>query len=189
MAGEISGTAPIDIFATHEPVAAGQLAHDLPDRIRQTSSGHLHAHNATSAIQNSATINLVEGSTGAGGLDNIGRTGPRPPIEFSIESVAASCQFTKLLWFHLNNAATPTNPSSASFGNDVTVSTHDPKAQRLDQHRRCSTADEARRECAAGSTDLLLGLDNYGSAGVGSMRPLCRIPPVLDLVALSSALR
>ena len=137
--GQISTTAPIDIFATHEPVAAAQLTHDLPDQIRQTSSGHLHAQNATSAIQNGTTINLVEGTTGAGGLDNIGRTGPRPPIEFSIESVAASCQFTKLLRFQLNNAATPTSPNSASFGNDVTVSTLYLKAQRLDQDRGCST--------------------------------------------------
>lgn len=132
---------PFDIFATHEPVTAIRLTHDLPGQIRQTNSGHLHAQNATSDIQNGTNISLVEGSTGAGGLDNIGRSGPRPPIEFSIESVAANCQFTKLLRFQLNNAATPTNPNSASFGNDVTVSTLYLKAQQLDTDRQCSPTD------------------------------------------------
>jgi predicted MPP superfamily phosphohydrolase len=129
-----------DIFATHEPVAAQRLTHDLPDQIRQTNAGHLHAQNATADIQSGSTINLVEGSTGAGGLDNIGRTQPRPPIEFSIESVAANCDFTKLVRFQLNNAATPTNPDTASFGDDVTVSTLYLKSQHLAKNRECSAA-------------------------------------------------
>ena len=49
------------------------------------------------SIQSGNTIDLVEGSTGAGGLDNINRGAARPPIEFSIESVASSCEFTRVI--------------------------------------------------------------------------------------------
>lgn len=127
-----------DIFATHEPVAAAELTTKLPDRIRQTNSGHLHAQNRTGDIQRGATINLVEGSTGAGGLDNIDRGPTRPPIEFSIESVAASCQFTKVTRFQLNDTSTSADVPTGSFGDDVSVSTLYLKAQLLTPGRVCA---------------------------------------------------
>ncbi len=128
-----------DIFATHEPVAATELTDDLSGQIRQTNSGHVHAQNATSDVQKGSSINLVEGSTGAGGLDNIAKTSTRPPIEFSIESVSPACQFTRVLRFQLNSASTPTSPAS-TFGNDVTVSTLYLKAQKIDGARYCGTS-------------------------------------------------
>lgn len=127
----IDPTDRFDIFATHEPVAAAELTAKLPDRIRQTDSGHLHAQNRTSDIQRGATINLVEGSTGAGGLDNLDRGPTRPPIEFSIESVAANCQFTKVTRFQLNDTAVSPDVPQGSFGDDVSVSTLYLKAQPL----------------------------------------------------------
>ena len=103
-----------DLFATHEPVAVAQLVKKLGKQIRQTNSGHTHAQNAEDDIQKKgAPINLVEGSTGAGGLDQLNRGQPPSPTEFSIESVASSCQFTKVVRFQIRGAA----PSSA---NDVT---------------------------------------------------------------------
>jgi predicted MPP superfamily phosphohydrolase len=100
-----------DIFATHEPVAVAELVKKLGKQIRQTNAGHTHAQNAQSDIQNKgAPINLVEGSTGAGGLDQLNRGQPPSPTEFSIESVASSCQFTKVVRLQISGAA----PSSAS---------------------------------------------------------------------------
>ncbi len=128
-----------DIFATHEPVAAAQLTKNLPGRIRQTNSGHTHAQNSISDVQKGSNIDLVEGSTGAGGLDNLNRTTTRPPIEFSIESVTANCLFTRVLRFQLNNAATPTGPDAATFGDDVSVSTLYLTPQKLPSDRVCGT--------------------------------------------------
>ena len=131
-----------DIFATHEPVAAGQLTKDLPGQIRQTNSGHTHAQNGSSQVQPASAINLVEGSTGAGGLDALAAN--RPPIEFSIESVAANCQFTKIVRFQLGSAAASASgvtsvASAASYGQNVTATTIYFKPQQLAADRYCST--------------------------------------------------
>ncbi|QXG76685.1 metallophosphoesterase [Modestobacter sp. L9-4] len=128
--GAVAAATPIDLFAIHEPVAAKELREVLPGRIRQTVSGHVHAQNDSADVQaGDATIDLVEGSTGAGGLDNIVRGTERPPIEFSIESVAGNCQFTRVVRFSIASAAPTfgTAPEAATtpqaFGDDVTAST------------------------------------------------------------------
>jgi hypothetical protein len=153
-----------DIFATHEPVAAHELSKELPDRIRQLNSGHTHAQNDVGQVQQGSTIDLVEGSTGAGGLDAIGSN--PPPIEFSIESVAADCQFTKVVRFQLGGngqsgatggsdgsspsasaaigssaAAGPSDsPTVANgAGDQVAASTIYLKPQKLDPARLCSS--------------------------------------------------
>ena len=130
----------IDIFATHEPAAAVEAVKDLPDQIRQTNTGHTHAQNKDDQIQGSGPINLVEGSTGAGGLDNLGRKTPIPPVEFSIESVAADCQFTKVVRFQISGTA-PTSPQDATQGllPHVTASTHYFRPQDVAKDRTCST--------------------------------------------------
>jgi predicted MPP superfamily phosphohydrolase len=133
-----------DIFATHEPVAAGELRDQLPGRIRQTASGHLHKQNAPGDLQHGdGSIDLVEGSTGAGGLDNIVRGEDRPPIEFSIESVGADCQFTRIVRFQINSA----QPTSAqepatpqAYGDDVTASTIYFRPQALATGRSCGAS-------------------------------------------------
>jgi hypothetical protein len=108
---DIPKDSSFDIFATHEPVAVAELVKKLGNQIRQTDAGHTHAQNAESDIQKKgAPINLVEGSTGAGGLDQLNRGQPPSATEFSIESVASSCQFTKVVRFQISGAA----PSSAS---------------------------------------------------------------------------
>jgi predicted MPP superfamily phosphohydrolase len=110
-ASDIPKDSSLDIFATHEPVAVAEVVKKLGSQIRQTNAGHTHAQNAESDIQKKgAPINLVEGSTGAGGLDQLNRGQPPSPTEFSIESVASSCQFTKVVRFQISGAA----PSSAS---------------------------------------------------------------------------
>ncbi|WP_299960578.1 metallophosphoesterase [uncultured Modestobacter sp.] len=135
----------IDLFVTHEPVAAEELREVLPDRIRATVSGHVHAQNDAGDIQDDGTaIDLVEGSTGAGGLDNIVRGEERPPIEFSILSVAADCQFTRVIRFSIEPGVTslvegpgPTTPQA--FGDDVTASTVYFRPQDVDEDRTCGT--------------------------------------------------
>src|SRR5207245_1592440 len=127
--------------ATHEPVAARELRDQRPGRIRQTASGHLHKQNSAGDLQDGdGTIDLVEGSTGAGGLDNIYRGGDRPPIEFSIESVGTDCQFTRIVRFQINSA----QPTSAqepatpqAYGDDVTASTIYFRPQDLGTGRVC----------------------------------------------------
>ena len=131
----------VDIFATHEPVAAERLRAQLPGRIRQTNSGHNHQQNAPGKLQaGDGTIDLIEGSAGAGGLDNIYRGQNRPPIEFSIESVAADCQFTRVVRFQINSEQ-PTTAQAASspqaYGDDVTASTIYFRPQNLRSGRVC----------------------------------------------------
>ena len=129
----------IDIFATHEPVAAVEAVKELPGQIRQTNTGHVHAQNKDDQIQGGGPINLVEGSTGAGGLDNLGRKAPIPPVEFSIESVAADCQFTKIVRFQITGTA-PISPEDATQGllPHVTASTHYFRPQDIATDRLCS---------------------------------------------------
>jgi predicted MPP superfamily phosphohydrolase len=135
-----------DIFATHEPVSAAQLRKALPGQIRQTNSGHVHEQNATGDIQDGEGLDLIEGSTGAGGLDNIVRGAGAPPVEFSIESVAADCQFTRVLRFQLRlpegaDAANSTETSSAqTYGSDVTVSTVYFRPQSVASGRVCDSS-------------------------------------------------
>jgi calcineurin-like phosphoesterase family protein len=131
--GESGGTGPsgtqpgFDLFATHEPVAAARLRAKLPGRIRETVAGHLHAQNDPADLQGDDTaIDLVEGSTGAGGLDNLARGSKRPPVEFSIESVAPDCQFTRIVRFQVRAdqaAAAGVSFGAAAYGDDVTAST------------------------------------------------------------------
>ncbi len=130
---------PFDIFATHEPVAAAQLRKDLPGLIRQTDTGHVHAQNPTGNIQNDNGIDLVEGSTGAGGLDNIVRGVNQPPIEFSIESVATDCQFTRVLRFQIRSPQVVDETSPQAYGDDVTVSTVYFRPQKIEAERVCGT--------------------------------------------------
>jgi hypothetical protein len=117
-------------------VAAQRLVHDLPDQIRQTNAGHLHEQNAAGDIEHGNRIQLVEGSTGAGGLDNINRGGPTPPIEFSIESVSATCQFTKVVRFQLVGPP-PDEGEVPTTGQQVIASTRYLDPQQLDKDRQC----------------------------------------------------
>ena len=130
-----------DIFASHEPVAIDEIRKELPGQIRQTNAGHLHAQNRDKDIQNGGPITLVEGSTGAGGLDNLSRGTPAPPIEFSVESVAANCQFTKITRFQITSTA-PSVSTSVTTGvlPQVTASTRYLKPQDLPRTRQCDTS-------------------------------------------------
>lgn len=141
----VAGVAPdqrFDIFATHEPVAASELVKDLPGQIRQTNAGHLHAQNPDHDIQRGSVINLVEGSTGAGGLDQLNTGLPAPPIEFSIESVAADCQFTRIDRFQITSAA-PSGPTAVAAGAlpQVTTTTHYLSPQDVPAGRACDASD------------------------------------------------
>jgi Calcineurin-like phosphoesterase len=135
-----AGAQPYDIFATHEPVAAGELRKQLPGVIRQTDAGHLHAQNKNSDIQHGTAIDLVEGSTGAGGLDNLVRGANAPPIEFSIESVAPNCEFTRVLRFQIVSPQPSAASSPQAYGDDVTVSTVYFRPQDVIPDRVCDTA-------------------------------------------------
>jgi hypothetical protein len=121
----------------------------LPGRVRQTVSGHVHAQNGSDDIQNGGELDLVEGSTGAGGLDNIVRGTARPPIEFSIESVGANCQFTRVVRFQIAPGDTPAgvtadpatlnNAGPQAYGDNVTASTVYFRPQDVAGDRTCGT--------------------------------------------------
>ncbi len=138
----VPATDTFDIFATHEPTAAQELLKDLPGQIRQVDSGHLHQQNAPSSVQHNGVIDLVEGSSGAGGLKQVGIEATPVPIEFSIESVAADCQFTKVVRFQVTGAD-PTAPSPDPTGNsgeNVTANTIYLNKQNVADGRQCDTA-------------------------------------------------
>jgi hypothetical protein len=128
-----------DIFATHEPVAADEIAKVLDGRVRQTNSGHTHKQNADSDVQSGKTIKLVEGSTGAGGLKEVGLEVKPSPVEFSIESVAQDCQFTKVVRFQVKGAAPTSTDLSTADAQNVTASTLYLKPQDVPDGRTCST--------------------------------------------------
>jgi predicted phosphodiesterase len=128
-----------DIFATHEPVAADEIAKVLDGRVRQTNSGHTHKQNADSEVQGGKTIKLVEGSTGAGGLKEVGLEVKPSPVAFSIESVAQDCQFTKVVRFQVNGAAPTSTDLSTADAQNVTASTLYLKPQDVADGRTCST--------------------------------------------------
>ncbi len=142
-----AGAAPVDVFAVHEPVAAEAVRDELPGVVRETVSGHVHAQNDSDDVQDGdGAIDLVEGSTGAGGLDNIVRGTKRPPTEFSIESVGADCQFTRVVRFSIAPSADPAvlagstaGDTPQAFGDDVTASTIYFRPQELADDRACST--------------------------------------------------
>jgi hypothetical protein len=132
----------VDVFATHEPVAAARLRAVLGDRIRETASGHTHAQNDAGDLQDGSAIDLVEGSTGAGGLDNIYRGTDRLPIEFSIESVGADCQFTRIVRFRIDTPpADDTAGTPAAYGDDVTAASVSFRPQDVAPDRTCGTAE------------------------------------------------
>jgi hypothetical protein len=130
-----------DIVATHEPIAADRAVGDLDGRGRQPNAGHLHMQNPDSALQRGGLIRLIEGSTGAGGLDNLNARVEPPPVEFSIESVAANCQFTKVVRFQIRGTAPTFAKATAGRPPQVTATTHYFLPQRLDQpDRTCDAA-------------------------------------------------
>jgi predicted MPP superfamily phosphohydrolase len=138
----------VDVFAVHEPVAAKAVRKELPGLVRQTISGHVHAQNDSADIQDDGTdIDLVEGSTGAGGLDNIVRGTDRPPVEFSIESVGADCQFTRIIRFSIApsqdapilTAGATSGVTPQAYGDDVTASTVYFRPQDVADDRSCGT--------------------------------------------------
>jgi predicted MPP superfamily phosphohydrolase len=140
IAGEPSAARRFDIFATHAPVAVDELARLLPDQIRQLNAGHVHAQNSIDDITHQrGQLRLIEGSTGAGGLDNIDRNAAPPPIEFSIESVSSTCQFTKVQRFQVADPAAARDPSAALQRGEVTVSTVYFEAQHLPSSRHCGS--------------------------------------------------
>lgn len=132
----VGASTRFDIFAAHEPVAAAQLRKSLPGQIRQTNSGHTHDQNESSEIQSKNGIDLVEGSTGAGGLDNIVRGEDAPPVEFSIQSVAANCQFTRIVRFQLR-LPDASDSGAQPYGDDVTASTLFFQPQDVSANRVC----------------------------------------------------
>jgi predicted MPP superfamily phosphohydrolase len=143
-----AGLDPVDVFAVHEPVQAEAVREELPGSVRQTVAGHVHGQNANDDVQDDdASIDLVEGSTGAGGLDNIVRGTDRPPIEFSIESVATDCQFTRVIRFSIapsQDAAILTQGATSgdtpqAYGDDVTASTLYFRPQDIEPDRTCGT--------------------------------------------------
>lgn len=125
-------TARWDILATHEPTAMDELERQVGDRVRQLDGGHRHAQNPDDEIQRAGRpIYLDEGSTGAGGLDNLGKK--PPPIEFSVESVSDNCQFTKVVRFQVDPSAV-TDPSALP---QVSSTTRYLSAQSVGADRQC----------------------------------------------------
>jgi hypothetical protein len=131
----------VDVFATHEPVAAAELRAVLGNRIRETASGHVHAQNDAADLQHGAAIDLVEGSTGAGGLDNIYRGADGLPIEFSIESVGTDCQFIRIVRFRIDTPPPGDAADTASaYGDDVTATRVSFRPQDVGGDRSCGTS-------------------------------------------------
>jgi predicted MPP superfamily phosphohydrolase len=129
----------LDIFATHEPAAVSVLRKELPGQIRETASGHRHEQNKASSIQSGTSLDLNEGSTGAGGLDNVVRGTARPPISFSIESVGQNCQFTRVIRFQIQPDDVDQPARASAYGDNVEASTLYFRPQDIEQGRVCGT--------------------------------------------------
>lgn len=132
----------IDMGITHEPVAVGALQQIL--RARAMASGHLHAQNSVSSIQQPGYINLNEGSTGLGGIHHYDTS----PMEFSILSVAPNCQYTQVVRYQNSD------PTTSATGSTVSAVTYyfKPQTVKGSADRTCST------EQGIGPTTSLSGL-------------------------------
>jgi hypothetical protein len=132
------GVPDVDIFMLHGPVGAREVRTVLGDRVRETAAGHQHQQNDPGDLQHGSGIDLIEGSTGAGGLDNITRGADRPPIEFSIESVGANCEFTDILRFQIQSAPAGTDAGTPqAYGDDVSVARVSFRPQGVPAGRTC----------------------------------------------------
>jgi predicted MPP superfamily phosphohydrolase len=137
----VSPTSSFDVVIGHEPVIVDRAVDDLDGHVRQVDAGHFHQQNPDSLLQQGHLIKLVEGSTGAGGLDNLSTDVPPPPVEFTIESVAANCQFTKVVRFQIRGTA-PTSAKAVGSAQppQVTASTHYFSTQETERGRACGAS-------------------------------------------------
>ncbi len=159
--GSVPPNATFDIVASHEPIAADRAAEDLSGRVRQIDAGHLHAQNADASLQTGSLIKLIEGSTGAGGLDNLNTHVTPPPVEFTIESVAANCQFTKVVRFQIRGTApTSANAVTSASPPQVTATTHYFQPQQVARGRVCGRSYGLSTPVSVLSGDIVPGREH-----------------------------
>ena len=145
-------TAYLDLLLAHEPVKADLMATTLGASVRAQASGHLHHQNAEGDLQKSGRddLRLIEGSTGLGGLfANAG-----DPMEFSILTVAANCQFTRIVRYSLSDPALPAETRVASFGQSSSFTVHYFSRQPVAANRLCSASAGLGPVLDARSPDL-----------------------------------
>ena len=65
------------------------------------------------------------------------RGSDRPPVEFSIESVASNCQFTRAIRFQIRTPASGTTDQPGAYGNDVTATSVSFRPQKISADRVC----------------------------------------------------
>ncbi len=100
----------------------------LPGRIQQTNVGKTNAQNLSQDIRHRL-----------GGMDYIIRGTACPSIEFSIKSVAASCESTRTIHISICFPQTPTSDQLATLGDDTIVSIVYFTFQKVAVDRTCSS--------------------------------------------------
>ena len=127
----------VDLLMAHEPVEADVIAGTLGTSVRAQASGHTHHQNAEDDLQRRGhDLRLVEGTTGLGGLF----ADAGDPLEFSILSVTADCQFTRIVRYALSDPALPAETQTASFGQSSSFGVHYFRPQAISPTRSCSRA-------------------------------------------------
>jgi len=148
----LNRSAYLDLLLAHEPIEADALASALGPALRAQASGHVHRQNPVADLQTAgrADIRLVEGSTGMGGL----LSNYDEPMQLSILSVAADCQYTRTVRYTLQDPALTTEALASSFGTNSSFVVHYFRPQKIPADRTCSTARGIGVAVNAGSTDL-----------------------------------
>ena len=140
----IAKSMQFDIFATHEPVAAKRAdARTCP--VRSARRIPVTRTRRTLRVRCSPGPRSIWSKVRPGPAAWMRSAANRPPVEFSIESVAADCQFTKVVRFQLGAAAASATgvtsvAAAASYGQNVTASTIFFKPQSVAPARYCSSA-------------------------------------------------
>ncbi len=129
----INGSNSFDILMTHEQPAGQVIVDKLKNRVRLMANGHTHEQNNLNDLQQSNDfINLVEGSTGMGGILNNSRVSQ----QFSVLKVAADCQFVSIERYKLSDISLPLSGDS-TYGNNSSVTTFYFKPQSITHNRAC----------------------------------------------------
>lgn len=130
--GSLNPYSHVDVFATHHPAAAAVARDVLSESgLTATVSGHMHNQ---SFVYNSEehSLDISVGSTGLGGLKNIGEKNAKQKMEFSVLAFAGDCRPLVLTQYSLP---------------DPTVTDRGTDAASITQTRLDSPENDGSRVC------------------------------------------
>ncbi len=126
-----------DIFLTHEPAAGEEAQKQLGDRDRVVMQGHLHTQNDVHEIQHGDQFNIIEGTTGRGGLTKYSPNSS-VPVSWSILSIGGDCQVQSIMRVQQSDPTLPQGVEGQTNSSDSSLVTYKFKPQSGLEGRVCT---------------------------------------------------